>query len=160
MRHLPILLIAFFTAQAAQAAALSGGAPAPAAAPAALVVPDTPLTAPLDQAVDITLPRAIGRVAVGSEDVISVVPISARKLVVSGRKFGLTNLLVYDDANNIMYSRMISVPATRPNSVSVYNGSTKHSLVCAPLCEEPSAAAGASPAGAAGGTSTSPGPTP
>lgn len=156
MRHLPILLIALLTAQAAQAA----GAPATMAPEAAAVItPEAPLTAPLDQAVDITLPRPISRVAVGSEDVVSVVPMGARKLVISGRKFGLTNLLVYDDANNIMYSRMISVPATRPNSVSVYNGSTKHTLICAPLCEEVASAAPATPAAASPAPAAA-GPTP
>jgi Flp pilus assembly secretin CpaC len=157
MRHLPILLTVLLTAQAAQAAGLSGAPATTAPEPAGVIAPETPLTAPLDQAVDITLPRPISRVAVGSEDVVSVVPMGARKLVISGRKFGLTNLLVYDDANTIMYSRMISVPATRPNSISVYNGSTKHTLVCTPLCEEvaataPATPAAASPAPAAGPT--------
>ncbi|MDB5438432.1 MAG: hypothetical protein JWM33_859 [Caulobacteraceae bacterium] len=151
MRHLPILLTALFAASTAQAASLAGGPAVTKTAPetAALTVPEGPLTAPLDQAVNITLPRPISRVAVGSEDVVSVVVVSARTLVVSGRKFGLTNLLVYDDANTIMYSRLISVPATRPNSVSVYNGSTKHTLVCAPLCEEAAATATAAPGSAA-----------
>lgn len=124
---------------AAAFALLLGAAPAAAAAQT--------VTAPLGQAVRLPLRGPAADVVVGDPKIADVTVVSPTALFVSGRGFGVTNLVVLDVLGRTLFNGRILVPAVDPGQITVQRGRESRAVFCAATCDLPrgEAAPSASP---------------
>jgi hypothetical protein len=113
--------------------ALAGAAPAAAlAAPAS--APPGMLTVVIDQAKVAQLPAGTRTLVVGNPAIADVTMLKgSAAMVVTGKGYGLTNLIALDAQGNIIDEKGIEVEPTKAVLV-VQRGSERESYWCNPLC--------------------------
>ena len=123
----PRLLLLLALAGAAPAAALAAPA-APASAPAGM------LTVTIDQAKVAQLPAGTRTLVVGNPAIADVTMLKGGSaMVVTGKGYGLTNLIALDAQGNIIDEKSIAVEAAKAVLV-VQRGNERESYWCNPLC--------------------------
>ncbi|MES2034311.1 MAG: pilus assembly protein N-terminal domain-containing protein [Pseudomonadota bacterium] len=106
----------------------------------------------INQAERIGLPGTARDVVVGNPEIADVAVIDGRTLVVTGKSYGVTNLLVLDGRGRTILDRRVAVSATEDGQVSFYRGAALQSYACTPRCSPTGAAPGGSaPAPGVGG---------
>lgn len=113
------------------------------------------LTVTQNQAVRLTLPLPARDIIVGDPDIADVTVADRRHLIVVGKAFGSTNLIVTGENGQTLFNRQIMVPTPQIGRVTVINGSTVASYACAPLCVASDGAGGAGKAPDSSANSTS-----
>jgi hypothetical protein len=126
-------------------------APLLAFAPAAVMAAE--LGVPVDHSILVSLAAPAHNVFLGSPDVADVAMSDQRHVVVTGKKAGVTNLIITDLRGRVIYSREVVVSKGGGDRVALINGGNVVSYACAPMCEQVGDAQGA-PMGS-GGSSTS-----
>ena len=91
----------------------------------------------IDQAMMLRLERAAAEIVVGNPSIADVSVQSSKVLVLTGKSFGETNLIVLDAQGKIIINRRVVVQEPRGGYVTVYQGSARQTLYCAPNCETP-----------------------
>ena len=87
----------------------------------------------VDQAMIFRLSAPAGAVVIGNSSIADATIMDAMTLVITGRSYGTTNLIVLDEAGGILRQELITVqPAT--NQVTVYRRSAPQTLSCNPIC--------------------------
>ncbi len=114
-------------------AALIGFANGPAAAQTA--GPD--VTVLVDQASLLRLERPAAEIVVGNPSIADVSVQSGKLLVVTGKSYGQTNLMVLDADGKVIVNRKLIVQDPRTGFVTLYRGSSRITLDCAPHCTTP-----------------------
>lgn len=100
----------------------------------------------IDQAARIQLSASARDVVIGNPAVADVTVVDSRNLVVTGKGYGVTNLLVIDGRGRTILDRQIVVSAGDDGRVSMYRGSSLQEFACSTRCQATSeAAAPASP---------------
>ena len=89
----------------------------------------------IDQVTRVTLPAPARDIVIGNPSVADVTVIDGRNLLVMGRVYGVTNLVVFDGAGRTILDRQIVVSASDEGRVSFYRGPDVHNYACAPRCE-------------------------
>ena len=117
--------------------ALSGALAAATIAASAFVTPaaaEDPVTfVTVDQAMIWRLDSAAGAVVIGNPAIADATIMDAMTLVITGRSYGTTNLIVLDEIGGIVSQQLITVqPAIE--QVTVYRRSTRETLSCNPIC--------------------------
>src|SRR5262245_26358398 len=102
------------------------------------------LSVNLNQTARITLAHPAVDVIVGNPSIADVTVLDAHHLMLTGKSYGVTNLMVVDDTGHASFSRQVVVAAPDGNQVSLYRGSAVSTYACAQHCER--TAAGATPA--------------
>jgi hypothetical protein len=131
---------------AVSAAALAGSALA--AAPSIVV--------PIDQSTRLSIAGSAYSVLVGSPAVADVTVVDSRTLYISGRGYGSTDIEVLDRDGGVLYRGEIVVTGSEVGRVSVYRGSARTDLACAPGCQVATRSGSGGGAAASGG-GTAPG---
>jgi Flp pilus assembly secretin CpaC len=106
------------------------------AAPVALA--DGTLTLEINKAELLRLNAAAAGVVVANPEIAAVTVQSAATLVVTGKKPGITNVIVVDGADRVIYAADVRVvgPEDRPGqTVNVTHGKNTTRYECAPACE-------------------------
>jgi len=103
------------------------------------------LSVTLDQAVRLTLKGPAQDVIVGNPGIADVTVADQRHLVIVGKSFGVTNLVVIGASGRTLFNRQIIVGASNDGRVSVYRGPTATSYSCSPGCQVSTGAAAAPP---------------
>jgi Flp pilus assembly secretin CpaC len=93
------------------------------------------LVVPIDQSTPLTLPRGARDVLIGNPAIADVAVIDAGKAVVSGRGYGVTNLVVIDQLGRTVLERQVVVAAPSQGRVSVIRGPKVSEYACAGGCE-------------------------
>jgi Flp pilus assembly secretin CpaC len=93
------------------------------------------LTVELDQASIMKLPDQVATIVVGNPLIADVVLQSGGLVVVTGKAYGATNVVLLDRAGKILMERAIEVRSTRDNVVFVYRGTERETYSCVPKCE-------------------------
>lgn len=88
----------------------------------------------IDQATLVRLDRPAAEVIVGNPSIADVSVQSGKLLVVTGKSFGETNLIVMDADGKVVASRRLIVQEPRVGFVTVYRGDARQTLHCAPYC--------------------------
>ena len=96
------------------------------------------MVVPLDHVTRLNVPEGASSVLVGNPGIADVTVVDSHTLYVSGRGYGVTDLVVLDRFGRTVYSGDITVAAAGA-SVSVYRGGTRTDAVCAPGCSDSSA---------------------
>lgn len=89
----------------------------------------------IDQAARVVLPSPARDVIVGNPAVADVTVIDGRSLIITGKGYGVTNLIVVDRAGRTVMDRQIIVSGPEGDQVSFYRGASVYNYACAPRCE-------------------------
>lgn len=89
----------------------------------------------IDQASRITLPAAARDVVIGNPSVADVTIIDGRNLLVMGKSYGVTNIVVLDARGRTILDRQIVVSASDDGRVSFFRGPDVYNYACSPRCE-------------------------
>jgi hypothetical protein len=116
------------------AIAVAGGQSAAAGTPA-LEASSDPLVVVLDQARAVKLPEQVATLVVGNPLVADVSLQAGRVMVITGKGYGITNVLALDRGGGVLMQRMIQVQGPRDSLLVVYRGVERESYSCTPICE-------------------------
>ncbi len=89
----------------------------------------------IDQASRVTTSHAVKDVIVGNPMVADAVILDQHHLLVTGRAYGVTNLMVTDASGRTVLNRQLVVTAPDHNRVSVYRGPDVYNYACNAKCE-------------------------
>jgi len=89
----------------------------------------------IDQASRITLSAPARDVVIGNPSVADVTIIDGRNLLIMGKSYGVTNLVVLDARGRTILDRQIVVSASDEGRVSFYRGPDVYNYACSPRCE-------------------------
>lgn len=81
------------------------------------------------------LGRSASDVIIGNPAIADVAVRDSRLLVITGKSSGETNLIVLDHDGREIINRTLSVGQRVRHSVTVYQGTSRQSLHCDPVCE-------------------------
>jgi hypothetical protein len=101
---------------------------APAAAAADIV-------AALDQARLVKLPEHVATIVIGNPLIADAALQPGGMLVVTGKGYGLTNVIALDRAGTVLLDKSIEVTGPAAGSVVVYRGIERETYSCTPICE-------------------------
>jgi Flp pilus assembly secretin CpaC len=88
----------------------------------------------VDQATLVRLDRPAAEIVVGNPSIADVSVQSGKVLVVTGKSFGETNLIVMDADGKVVANWQLIVQEPRTGFVTMYRGSARQTLHCAPYC--------------------------
>jgi hypothetical protein len=88
-----------------------------------------------DQAKIITVSGQPGTVVVGNPSIADVT-VQGDRVVLMGRNYGVTNLIILDREGNQLAALDVTVQITDKNAVHVFKAARRMSLACAPVCEQ------------------------
>jgi Flp pilus assembly secretin CpaC len=106
-----------------------------AASPAAAQSKAGTVNIQLDQAQVMKLPDGVATLVVGNPLIADISIQSGGMIVLTGKGYGMTNLLALDRGGAVLEQKMIQVTGPRDNLVVVYRGVDRESYSCAPKCE-------------------------
>jgi Flp pilus assembly secretin CpaC len=89
----------------------------------------------IDHAKIVRLPEKTSTVVVGNPVVADVTVQKNGILVVTGKSFGITNLIALDNSGNMLAESMIKVQAPNEAVVTVQRGLERESYSCTPACQ-------------------------
>ncbi len=90
----------------------------------------------MNQARVLKLDRPISKVIIGNSDVADATVADAKTIVLTGRSFGTTNLVILDTDGNAIVDERILVSIDEGNTVRVFRQTVRSVLSCTPNCEE------------------------
>ncbi len=90
------------------------------------------------------LDRPVSKVIVGNAEVADATVADARTIVLTGRSYGTTNLVLLDADGNAIVDERILVSIDEASTVRVFKSTARTVLSCTPNCEE-HATTGATP---------------
>jgi hypothetical protein len=88
----------------------------------------------IDQASLVRLERPAAEIVVGNPSIADVSVQSGKVLIVTGKSFGETNLIVLDADGKVSVNRRLIVQEPRTGFITVYRGPARQTLHCAPYC--------------------------
>jgi hypothetical protein len=139
-RSAQTLLIALALAAAASAALAASG-----------------LTVELNQSRRILLHGAAANVIVGDPTIADVAMVDSHSIILLGRGYGATDVMVLDRAGHALLDSRVTVTAPNQGRVTVYRGAAASEFSCASRCQAiASAPAGSAASAPAGGASAAP----
>ncbi|ALN71952.1 pilus assembly protein N-terminal domain-containing protein [Aureimonas sp. AU20] len=93
----------------------------------------------LDVAVDhariLKIPRAAGTIIIGNPSIVDVTVHDAETLVLTGRSYGVTNVVVLDPGGEVVLDDDVTVTSREDRSVRVYRQASRTTYSCSPHCE-------------------------
>ena len=96
---------------------------------------DAPITVNVNMARVLRLNAPAATVIVGNPVVADVTIQDPQTLVLTGKSYGQTNLIVLDGNGNPVADTLIQVVQLQAGLVTVYEGAARTSLACAPVCQ-------------------------
>jgi len=88
-----------------------------------------------DQARLLTLDQPAANVIVGNPSIADVTLKSTKLLVVTGKTFGVTNLMVLNEDDKVIYNTRIMVKSDESKVVTLTRGGDKYTYNCVPTCQ-------------------------
>jgi len=100
----------------------------------------TPLSAAdvsviMDQARLIRLPDRVATIVIGNPMIADASLQPGGMMVITGKGYGVTNLVVLDRAGNVLMEKSVEVKGPRADVVVMYRGVDRETYSCAPICE-------------------------
>lgn len=104
-----------------------------AAAPAAPALASD-LIVRYDQSQLLRLPRPVSEVIIGNSSIADVSVQAGNLLVVTGKTFGVTNIIALDEQKNVIQDQRVVVQRDEARIVNLHKGSQRQSYTCSPSC--------------------------
>ena len=90
----------------------------------------------MDHARVLKLDRPVSKVIIGNAEVADATVADANTIVLTGRSFGTTNLVLLDADGNAIVDERILVSIDEGSTVRVFRQTERSVLSCTPNCEE------------------------
>lgn len=103
---------------------------------------DTMMRVFLNHAKVLKLDQPVSKVIIGNAEVADATVADSRTIVLTGKAFGTTNLVLLDADGNALLDERILVSIDEGNTVRMYRQTERTVLSCTPTCEEHQALAG------------------
>ena len=116
--------------------------------PAICSAQDDMLRVFMDHARILKLDRPVSKVIIGNSQVADATVADPKTIVLTGRSFGTTNIVLLDADDNAIVDERILVSIDEGNTVRVYRQTDRSVLSCTPNCEVHAQQSGAAPAAA------------
>ena len=87
-----------------------------------------------DQSQLLRLPRPVSDVIIGNPSIADVSVQGGNLLVVTGKTFGVTNIIALDAQRNVIQDQRVVVEQDDQRTVVLFKGSQRHSYTCSPTC--------------------------
>jgi Flp pilus assembly secretin CpaC len=104
-------------------------------APVAAMAQDAPISVKANLARILRISAPAATVIIGNPGIADVTIQDPQTLVLTGKSFGTTNLIVLDSQGNPIADTMIEVVQAAADVMTVYQGASRTSLSCAPVCQ-------------------------
>lgn len=115
-------------------ALLAGALAMGAVALAATQVRADDLVVRYDQSQLLRLPRPAAEVIIGNPSIADVAVQGGNLLVVTGKTFGVTNIIALDHERNVIQDQRVVVQRDEVRTVNLHKGSQRQSYSCTPNC--------------------------
>ena len=89
----------------------------------------------IDEATLVRLSKPAGEVIIGNPSVADVTVQSSGMLVITGKSFGMTNMIVLDGQGTEILNKKLVVQSDPHRYVSLQRGAVRHSYACGAKCE-------------------------
>ncbi len=89
----------------------------------------------VDRAKIFRIARPAATVIIGNPSIADATVEDERTLVLTGRSFGVTNIIILDEEGEPIADRTIVVRSHEENTVRIYRRSSRETYACAPVCE-------------------------
>jgi Flp pilus assembly secretin CpaC len=89
----------------------------------------------MNQAKIVKLARPADTIVIGHPDIADAAVQDASTVVLTGRGFGVTNLVILDDTGAPIIDEQVTVSRSTASTVRIYRRATVQTLSCAPYCE-------------------------
>jgi Flp pilus assembly secretin CpaC len=103
-------------------------------APAAAETSD-PISVKVNMARILRISAPAATVIIGNPGVADITIQDPQTLVLTGRSYGQTNLIVLDSAGNPVADTIVSVIQAQSDTVTIYMGTARQTLACQPICQ-------------------------
>jgi hypothetical protein len=103
--------------------------------------PSPELIVKYDQSQLLRLPRPVAEIIIGNPTIADVTVQHNNMLVITGKTFGITNVIALDADRNIIQDQRVMVIREEARVVNVQKGAKRETYNCAPMCN-PSLVAG------------------
>jgi Flp pilus assembly secretin CpaC len=87
-----------------------------------------------DQSELLRLPRPASEVIIGNPSIADVTIQGGNLLVVTGKTFGITNIIALDEQRNVIQDQRVIVERDDQRMVVLYRGPMRQSYSCTPAC--------------------------
>jgi Flp pilus assembly secretin CpaC len=94
-----------------------------------------PITVKANMARILRISAPAATVIIGNPGVADVTIQDPQTLVLTGKSFGETNLIILDSAGNPVADTMVSVVQANADTITVYMGTARTTLSCQPVCQ-------------------------
>lgn len=101
----------------------------------AIAADGAPINVNVNMARILRINAAAATVIVGNPGIADVTIQDPQTLILTGKSFGQTNLIVLDSAGNPIADTMVEVVQMQAGVVTVFQGQARTSLACAPVCQ-------------------------
>lgn len=105
------------------------------AAPA-IAADGAPINVNVNMARILRINAAAATVIVGNPGIADVTIQDPQTLILTGKSYGQTNLIVLDATGNPIADTLIEVVQMQAGVVTVFQGQSRTSLACAPVCQQ------------------------
>jgi Flp pilus assembly secretin CpaC len=106
-----------------------------AAAPASAEGTTAPVSVKVNMARILRISSPANTVIIGNPRVADVTIQDPQTLVLTGKSYGQTNMIVLDAQGNAIADTLIEVVQAQADIVTVYMGASRTTLACAPVCQ-------------------------
>ncbi|MEM5581217.1 MULTISPECIES: pilus assembly protein N-terminal domain-containing protein [unclassified Roseibium] len=96
---------------------------------------DGPVMVTVDRAKVFRIDDGASAVIVGNPFIADVAMFDQNTVVITGKSYGTTNLVILDDDNKPIVDEVITVRASDDDVVSVYRKAARVTMSCNPTCE-------------------------
>jgi len=90
----------------------------------------------MDHARILKLDRAVSKVIIGNANVADVAVSDPQTIVLTGKSYGTTNLVILDQAGDAIVDERILVSVDEANTLRVFKQTSRSVYSCSPACEE------------------------
>jgi len=102
---------------------LSAAAATPALAAGGLMVT-------IDQSAPVRLSGSAAQIVVSNPTIADATIVDHHQIVISGRTYGTTGIMVFDAAGRTIYNGAVTVTSPSSNQIALYRGTTPHHFTC------------------------------
>lgn len=96
---------------------------------------ETSVIVTVDQAKVFRVSRPASTIIIGNPAIVDATIEDDQTLILTGRSFGVTNLIVLDSDGNSVVDQKVVVRGSETNTVRIYRRNSRETLACAPVCE-------------------------
>jgi Flp pilus assembly secretin CpaC len=104
------------------------------AAPLAALAADEPISVIIDRAKVMRISRPADTVIIGNPAIADATIQDNRTLIITGRTYGTTNLIVLDSSGQAIADDVLTVTASDDDVVTVFKRASRVTLSCTPDC--------------------------